>query len=326
MKANKDSFSRFGASSNMNFYSSSGKKYSLNDNGLGLKNSLIYVISIGIQKSGGAKELPKMYKDIGKICGKIGQAYPNASEDEIIYKKLGDGQGDGSGATMNAIKANIDGCFDDAASRDVDLLIFHFSDHGSDSGYILLQDGGHYYNSDLAAQFARFKRVFAVLCCCYPWRGTSGGTIVKSANSLPVSYENDDVKSMGDDIVKHIKRIKQQQKQENSQLLKASSIVDTQALIWCAGDANTVTVMYSGVGHLFMWAIEERCNANQTYAEAWNDCKNNSSTISPEEEKMIGVKGTRWSYTYQNSARQYVTVVPHKVNYNNFDENARIFT
>ncbi len=325
MKANKDSFSRFGALANMNFYSSSGKKYSLKDNGYGLKTSITYVISIGIAKSGGAKELPKMYKDIGKICGKIGQAYPNASEDEIIYKKLGDGQLDGSGATMNATTTNLDTCFDDAAGRDVDLLIFHFSDHGGENGYILLQDGSQYYNSRLATQFARFKRVFAVLCCCYPWRGTSGGTIVKSANSLLVSYQNDDVKSMGDDIVKHIKRIKQQQKQENSQLLKASSIVDTQALIWCAGDAYTVTVMYAGVGHLFMWAIEERCNANQTYAEAWNDCKNNSSTISPNEEKRIGVSGTRWSYSYREGRSTY-TVVPQKVNYNNFDENARIFT
>lgn len=326
MKANKEGFSRFGAASNMFFYSSSGKKYSLKDDGNGLKTSITYVISIGIAKSSAGQTLPSMYNDIKKICDKISQVYPNASEDEIVYRKMGDG-GD---AQQRATIQNLNNCFAEAVQLDTELLIFHFSDHGGSGGYIVLQDGD-YYNSALAQQFSKFKRVFAVLCCCYPWRNpdVSGGIVANSKNQMLMQQPDQPSKSMADDIIEHLKRIKQQQKQSllagNSQMLRATNFTDTKALIWCAGQAGVATVMAPGIGHLFMWAIEGRCNTSQTYAQVWDDCKNNSAVISPSEEKSIGVYGTRWDYRYEDREGFITHVVPRKVNYN-FDENVRIFT
>ena len=53
MRANKDLFSTFGTNNaSMVFYSSSGTKYNLNSNGVGLKTDLVVVVSIAIQYSG----------------------------------------------------------------------------------------------------------------------------------------------------------------------------------------------------------------------------------------------------------------------------------
>lgn len=75
-----------------------------------------------------------------------------------------------------ASPSNLDNELNKAAASKADLLIFHFSDHGDNSGgdgfLCMCNDQGtgryHYKYQDLFTHFLKFKYVFALFLCCKP--------------------------------------------------------------------------------------------------------------------------------------------------------------
>lgn len=302
MKANKDHFNRFGASHNMDFYSSSGKKWKLNSNGIGLKVDEVYVLSVG--HTGG--NLTGMWNDIKWLRTMIEKQYGSDFQN-ITYHKLGDG----GEATESATKENVEKYLQDAVDMQPSLFIFHFSDHGSSSGSIVLTSGSM-SNSTLFNYFCQLPRVFGMFCCCYPWKGapakanTSAKTVsskkLLQAASDPIEDPN---MSIGDQFLKFMELRKQRlAKAAKGKLLAAGAANDPEVLIWGAGKTNQVTYMSFGTGHYFMQAIYRTFSEANTWRQQWNAAQ----------------KTSWWSYECEGQ-----TVVPQKTVYNNFDEGAKVF-
>lgn len=149
--------------------------------GDGLKSTSLYVISIGVDHTErGVNTLKGIHKDVETLYKMVSKVYAD-NMSQVIFRKIGEGDPSLEPAT----KENIDQCFDDALSKNPELLVFHFSDHGDykesddyeegsttnyQKGYIMLTDYNMAYNT-LFNQFKKFKRVLAIFCCCFPWYG-----------------------------------------------------------------------------------------------------------------------------------------------------------
>ena len=146
-----------------------------------------------------------------------------------MFRKIGQG---GTGLEPSTYKT-VESCFADAQSKNPDLLVFHFSDHGSNQesndyvkgsttkhqkGYIMLTDYNMAYTT-LFEQFKKFKRVFAIFCCCHPWYGVSS-----SSNGF-----------------------------------------STKLLVWAGGTKDQLTYYDPGKGHRFMTAICDTFDKSAAY-------------------------------------------------------------
>lgn len=276
----KVEFTNFGSSQTITFVSSSGKEYTVNASGSGLKSTSIYVISISVNHD--SAPLPGITNDTDRLQSLMQKVYPN-NPSTLTFKRLV--YGGKRDSSEKPTKANINACFDDALSKDPDLLVFHFSDHGSSGessdyksgstsakyyGYMMCMYGYNMSYHSLYEKLKKFKRSMAILCCCKPWYGVESPTSQRLSNA-------------------------------------------SQILVWAAGTKNqdTYAEVYDcyecttnpeAAGHNFLLAIEQVFNSSFTYDVLWKN-------------------GQHSSYWYSGGL-----VTPTKYNYNNFNENVRVFT
>lgn len=161
MVAHKSDFSTFGSAvSTLTFESSDGNKYRVDDNGLIISvddtpdvpiapgSGKVYVISVAISDSLGREQslLRGIDNDTSRFLAMVDAAYADNPGLIAGVARLNDD--DTKYSTGKGTLENVDKAFDDAKSKNVDFVIFHYSDHGerrtlSNDGFLYTY-GGHY--------------------------------------------------------------------------------------------------------------------------------------------------------------------------------------
>ena len=183
MEAHSAEFTSFGAPNSIVFESSDGTQYKLNENGKGLRKNEFkaYLITVAISNNTPENILYGMFLDNSRFLSMVDSVYSGNRKSIIIGKKqLGDGN-NWAAKTANvkpaqnyplATVASLDEAFDAAYKSGAEFLIFMFSDHGETTNICLYNSTGtgyaKYTYDRLYKNFARFKAVYAFLCCCYP--------------------------------------------------------------------------------------------------------------------------------------------------------------
>lgn len=298
---NRSRFTDFGRGSAITMYAADGRKVETDSSGSGLQNELIYVISIGLADSTHDPEriLKGAPKDIQTFNAMFDQSGA-ANGTTVIYRKFSDPNSTIQDAEYGSY-SNIKACLEDAISKNPSLLIFHYSNHGTSSGLICTYDR-YMYNTELYSYFCQFKRVFAVMCCCYPWKGVDGGTVVAAKGpSANIDDEEESGNSFADGFIQYMHNKK------SNNMLKAS-VVDPKVLIWCAGKSTQKT-WSNGNGTFFMLNLKNIYSPNVSYASMWETGRNSKGWTRGGREDGV-----------------YMDATPQKVNYNNFDETEVMFT
>ena len=192
MHSNSKKFNRFSCPHNYVVYSSNGTRYELKSNGNGLKLngsdtlpadkvSNIQVVTVAHAGAWTTHPLNGMSDDIRRVCGMVDKA-TNGTSLDVTYQKFGDS---GQTGVKAATSQNVLAALDAAIEASPDLLVFHFSDHGDKrysygqivSGVMVMQDANDYlaYQTvvDKLINQKKVKRVFMIMCCCYPMSGVN---------------------------------------------------------------------------------------------------------------------------------------------------------
>jgi len=184
------------------------------------------------------------------------------------YAKLGDKSGYNS-YSLAATRSNLLKALDDAAAKDPSLLIFLYSGHGV-SGSICTLDSKTTYD-DLFSKFAKFDRIFAMFCCCYPLSG-------KQPFKASLHSANED-KTLGQMFQEYLE--KHEYSSANSRAMMKNGILfgdavqadakEKKALFWSAGKPDEVT--WGDDDHVFFMALRTKFSKSYSYSQQWNEMK-----------------------------------------------------
>ena len=164
----KDDFNRFGNSHDIKFVSNSGRIFELNDGSELKTQTFVHAISIALAKSR-SNELLDMWKDANSLEKHLKSMYGNDYTNCINLIKRQDNNPE-QHCTVDMAKSLLE----DAVSKkdSIDLMMFHFSDHGGagSPGYLCMYSGDFGYDL-LNGYLENFSNVFVMLCNCRPFSG-----------------------------------------------------------------------------------------------------------------------------------------------------------
>ena len=271
MKAHGSLSSTFGSSMDAStvFYSSSNTRYKLNSNGHGLQLINVAVVTAVLTYAGDSSysTLPNV-NTISRFQKLVKDAYgSNYASAVKSYTKLGDRSGYNS-YSLAATRSNLLKALDDAAARDPSLLIFLYSGHGISESICTLDSTTKY--DDLFAKFAKFDRIFAIFCCCYPLSG-------KQPFKAPINSTDED-KTLGQMFQEYLEK---HEHARNSRTVMNSGILfgdaaqaavkEKKALFWAAGEPDEVT--WGDDDHVFFMALRTKFSKSYSYSQQWNEMK-----------------------------------------------------